>query len=141
MSQETTARVDHVALPAGAAIGRYVVREVLGQGGFGITYRAHDTRLDREVAIKEYLPAALAVRKDGASVLPRSTEAAADFGWGRERFLAEARTLAGLHQAPAIVKVFDFLEANGTAYMVMERLRGTTLEARVHRDGPLAAAA
>ncbi len=140
MTQQGTARIDHVALPPGAAIDRYVVREVLGQGGFGITYRAHDTRLHREVAIKEYLPAALAVRPDGASVLPRSTEAAADFGWGRERFLEEARRLAGLHEAPAIVEVFDFLEANGTAYMVMERLPGLTLEERVRRDGPLPAA-
>ncbi len=69
--------------------------EVLGQGGFGITYRVRDTQLDREVALKEYLPPALAIRQDGASVLPRSTEAAEDFSWGRERFVAEGRTLAG----------------------------------------------
>lgn len=130
-------RVDYVALPAGTLIGRYAVAGVLGQGGFGITYLARDTQLGRDVAIKEYLPAALAVRPDGSSVLPRSTEVADDFGWGRSRFIEEGRTLANLHEAPSIVKVFDFLEANGTAYIVMELLRGRTLEDRVKAEGPL----
>jgi serine/threonine protein kinase len=133
----TSTRVDYVALPAGTLIGRYQVASVLGQGGFGITYLARDTQLGRDVAIKEYLPAALAVRPDGNSVLPRSTEVADDFGWGRSRFIEEGRTLANLHEAPSIVKVFDFLEANGTAYIVMEQLRGRTLEDRVKAEGPL----
>ncbi|HZB54728.1 MAG TPA: serine/threonine-protein kinase, partial [Reyranella sp.] len=126
-----------MALPAGALIGRYQVASVLGQGGFGITYLARDTQLGRDVAVKEYLPAALAVRPDGNSVLPRSTEVADDFGWGRGRFIEEGRTLANLHEAPSIVKVFDFLEANGTAYIVMELLRGRTLESRIKVEGPL----
>ncbi len=129
--------VDYVALAPGRTVGRYEVLEVLGQGGFGITYRVRDTQLDREVALKEYLPPALAIRQDGASVLPRSTEAAEDFAWGRDRFVAEGRTLANLHDAPAIVKVFDFIEANGTSYMVMELVRGGTLEDRVKEKGPL----
>ena len=101
---------------------------VLGQGGFGITYLARDRQLGRDVAVEEYLPAALAVRPDGSSVLPRSTEVADDFGWGRSRFIEEGRTLASVHEAPSIVQVFDFLEVNGTAYIVMELLRGRTLE-------------
>jgi serine/threonine protein kinase len=137
---EASPKVDYVALPAGAVIGRYEVVSVLGHGGFGITYLARDAQLDREVAIKEYLPAALAVRQDGVSVLPRSTEVADDFGWGRSRFIEEGRTLANLHEAPSIVEVFDFLEANGTAYIVMELLRGKTLEARVNDEGPLSPA-
>src|SRR5215211_1175194 len=108
---EAPPKVDYVALPAGTMVGRYEVVSVLGHGGFGITYLARDTQLDREVAIKEYLPAALAVRQDGSSVLPRSTEVADDFGWGRTRFIEEGRTLASLHDAPSIVEVFDFLEA------------------------------
>src|SRR3954447_8902458 len=94
--------VDYVSLKAGQTIGRYEVVSVLGQGGFGITYRARDSQLDREVAIKEYLPLALAVRQDGITVLPRSTAAADDFTWGRERFVAEGRTLASLQNGPAI---------------------------------------
>jgi serine/threonine protein kinase len=129
--------VDYVALHAGQTIGRYEIVSVLGQGGFGITYRARDIQLGREVAIKEYLPSALAVRQDGATVLPRTTKMADDFGWGRDRFVTEGRTLATLHRVPAIVHVFDFLEANGTAYIVMELLSGETLEDRLKRQGTL----
>ncbi|TAJ85374.1 MAG: hypothetical protein EPO41_27210 [Reyranella sp.] len=137
---DSAAAVDHVALTPGRVVGRYEVLEVLGQGGFGIIYRVRDTQLDREVALKEYLPPALAIRQDGASVLPRSTAVAEDFSWGRERFVAEGRTLANLHEAPSIVKVFDFVEANGTSYMVMELVRGDTLEERVKARGPLSPA-
>lgn len=131
--------VDFVALWPGQMIGRYEIVAVLGQGGFGITYRARDVQLGRDVAIKEYLPSALAFRQDGATVLPRTTKLADDFGWGRERFVAEGRTLATLHRTPAIVHVFDFLEANGTAYIVMELLSGETLEDRLTRTGKLGA--
>ena len=129
--------INHVALAVGRKIGRYEILGVLGQGGFGITYRARDTQLSREVAIKEYLPVALAIRQGAATVLPRSTDVADDFVWGRDRFIAEGRTLASLHEAPAIVRVFDFLEENGTAYIVMELLRGETLDSKLRRQGPL----
>ncbi len=133
--------IDLVALSAGRTIGRYEVVSVLGQGGFGITYRARDAQLGREVAIKEYLPLALAVRQDGITVLPRSTTAAQDFAWGRDRFVAEGRTLASLQDAPGIVRVFDFLEANGTAYIIMQLVQGETLENRMKNAGNLSPAA
>ena len=133
--------VDYVVLPAGRKIGRFEVVSVLGQGSFGITYRARDRQLGRDVAIKEYMPAALAVRRDGATVRPRSTATADDFRWGRDRFVEEGRTIATLHDAPGVVRVFEFLEANGTAYIVMELVRGETLDARLRRDGMLDAAA
>ncbi|SKA19997.1 Putative peptidoglycan binding domain-containing protein [Enhydrobacter aerosaccus] len=123
--------VDFVALAPGQKVGRYEIVAILGQGGFGITYRARDSQLNRDVAIKEYLPSALAVRQDGSTVLPRSTRMSDDFTWGRQRFVDEGRTLATLQRAPAIVRVFDFLEANGTAYIVMELVPGTTLEDRL----------
>jgi hypothetical protein len=138
---QAAAPIDLVALAAGRTIGRYEVVSVLGQGGFGITYRARDAQLGREVAVKEYLPLALAVRQDGTTVLPRSTTAAQDFAWGRDRFVAEGRTLASLQNAPGIVRVFDFLEANGTAYIVMQLLQGETLESRLKQAGTLPPAA
>src|SRR5258707_2169159 len=122
-------------LPAGTRLRTYELGSVLGQGSFGITYRAHDTQLDRDVAIKEYLPTSIALREAGTFVVPRSTEHAEEFMWGRERFLEEARTLAKLAHAPSIVRVFDFLEDNGTAYMVMALANGETLEQRLKREG------
>jgi len=129
------------ALASGARIGKYEIIALLGQGGFGITYRAIDTQLDREVAIKEYLPVSFAVRQPDSMVLPRSTQLAEDFSWGRERFLDEAKTLARFESAAGIVNVHDFLEANGTAYMVMGLVRGETLEARLRRERRLSQAA
>ena len=129
--------VDLVTLRPGQPIGRYRIVAVLGQGAFGITYRARDPQLNRDVAIKEYLPAAIALRKGDTLVLPRSTTVAEDFTWGRQRFVDEGRTLATLQRAPAIVRVYDFLEANGTAYIVMELLPGITLEARLAQNKTL----
>ncbi|MGE0574521.1 MAG: SUMF1/EgtB/PvdO family nonheme iron enzyme [Reyranella sp.] len=124
----------HSALAIGARVGRYQIVSVLGQGAFGITYRARDTHLDRDVAIKEYLPALLAVRHEGVSVLPRSTQVSEDFFHGRRQFLDEAKTIARLAHAPAVVRVFDFLEANGTGYAVMQLLEGESLASRLRRE-------
>lgn len=135
-------RTEHAsALPIGTRVGRYRLDAVLGQGAYGITYRARDLQLERDVAIKEYLPALLATRLDGLTVLPRSTQAADDFAWGRARFLDEAKTLARLPRAPAVVQVHDYLEANGTAYVIMQLVAGETLGSRLRRDGRLSPAA
>ncbi len=132
--------VDDVALPAGRMIGRFEVVSVLGQGSFGITYQARDLQLGRDVAIKEYLPVTLAIRGDGTTVRPRSTATAEDFRWGRERFIEEGRIIAGLADAPGVVRMFDFVEANGTAYIVMELVQGESLDTRLRQAGALDAA-
>ncbi|MBL0897640.1 MAG: protein kinase, partial [Reyranella sp.] len=124
----------HSALGSGLMIGRYRIVSVLGEGGFGITYSCTDTQLHRNVAIKEYLPSGLAIRQGGTEVLPRSTETSKDFVWGRSRFLDEARTMAKLSRVPAVVRVHDFLETHGTAYVVMELLQGETLQQRLGRQ-------
>ncbi len=121
-------------LPPGTLLRGYEVKSVLGKGAFGITYRAVDATLDRDVAIKEYLPTTLALREGRTTVLPHSPEHAEQFAWGRERFLDEARTLARLDRTTAIVRVYDFLEANGTAYMVMALIEGETLGKRLMRE-------
>ena len=114
------------ALPAGTRLGEYEVVAVLGQGGFGITYLADDTNLIKRVALKEYLPRDFATRATGSTVVPHSSADAADYRWGLDRFLDEARTLARFDH-PHLNKVHRFFEANGTAYLVLEYIDGQTL--------------
>ncbi len=120
------------ALPANHQLGDYRVVRVLGHGGFGITYLAFDPALHKEVAIKEYLPAEVALRRDGGQVGARSRGAEEDFRWGLERFVDEARTLARFRH-PSLVPVLRFFEASGTAYMVMEYERGESLAQHLRR--------
>ena len=119
--------MEHVnALPTGTRLGEYEIHNVLGQGGFGITYLANDTHLAKRVALKEYLPRDFATRTTGSTVVPNSSADAADYRWGLERFLDEARTLARFDH-PHLNKVYRFFEANGTAYLVLEYIDGQTL--------------
>ncbi|MGH8495402.1 MAG: protein kinase domain-containing protein [Gammaproteobacteria bacterium] len=118
----------HAALPPGYVLEQFHITELLGQGGFGITYKAIDTRLQRTVAIKEYLPRHFAYRGDDSTVLPREDDDRETFAWGLKRFIDEARALARFRH-PNIVAVMQFLEANGTAYLVMEYEEGRNLEA------------
>lgn len=118
--------VNAIALPVGFALHEYTIETMLGAGGFGITYLARDNNLHSAVAIKEYLPNHLAVRAAGQTVLPRSDADSPGFQLGLERFLAEARVLAGFRH-PNIVRVSRFFEANGTAYMVMDYEEGQPL--------------
>ncbi|MGH8496141.1 MAG: tetratricopeptide repeat protein [Gammaproteobacteria bacterium] len=126
----------HAALPPGYELEQFRIIEVLGQGGFGITYKATDTRLQRTVAIKEYLPRQFAFRGDDSTVLPRDDNDRELFAWGLTRFIDEARALARFRH-PNIIAVMHFLEANGTAYLVMEYEEGRDLESwlSMHPEG------
>ena len=114
-------------LPAGTLLQEFRVERVLGVGGYSIVYLAYDTKLDRRVAIKEFLPATLAARTDGGEVAPRLPRFEAAYAKGLESFINEARLLGSLDH-PALVKVYRFWQANGTAYMVMPYYEGTTLK-------------
>ena len=128
---------DHVdALPPGYRIREYEIRRVLGRGGFGITYLAHDTLLDRDVAVKEYLPTDFAMRTEDYSVRARSSEASTAYTWGLERFLDEARMMECLDH-PSIVGVHAYVESNGTGYIVMEYIEGEPLYDRLKRQREL----
>src|SRR5678815_1596909 len=119
----------HDALSPGTRLGEFEIVRVLGTGGFGIVYLARDHVLQRDVAIKEYMPAVLARRGDGASVAMRASDAgcARTFEKGLESFLEEARLLASFDH-PALVKVHRFWRGNGTAYMAMPYYPGQTLK-------------
>ena len=112
----------------------------LGEGGFGITYLGRDLRLELRVAIKEYFPTAWVCRRpDTSPGVSVYTGAGPDYEKGRSRFLFEARTMARMEKQPEIVGVRDFFEANGTAYIVMEYLDGTTFKELVRRRGRIPA--
>jgi serine/threonine protein kinase len=105
---------------------QYIVGKALGQGGFGITYIGFDRWLHKKVAIKEYLPAALATRDfREASVIPLKRQELA-FTQGLGLFIEEARNLAKFDH-PHIVRVLNFFEENQTGYMVMDYLEGNSL--------------
>ena len=121
------ATTPHDALPTGYELHWYRIDAVLGQGGFGITSRAHDTNLDQAVAIKEYLPRDFAVRVNNFTVAPRTDAKDNQYQWGLDRFIGEARTLAKFDH-PNIVRVHSVFEFNATAYMVMRYERGESLD-------------
>jgi serine/threonine protein kinase len=115
------------ALPVGSLLAEFEITEVLGAGGFGIVYLVYDQLLQRHVALKEYLPAAFALREASGRVCPRSERDAEAFDIGLRSFVNEARLLAQF-DAPSLLKVYRFWETNGTAYMVMPYYRGPTLK-------------
>jgi serine/threonine protein kinase len=114
------------ALPAGVRLRHYEISGLVGAGGFGIVYTARDHRLERTVAIKEYMPSSLAARRGALDVAPLTEGQREAFDAGLKSFINEARMLAGFEH-PNLVQVFDFWHENGTAYMVMPYCRGVSL--------------
>ena len=104
------------ALASGYEIMWYTIKEVLGQGGFGITYLALDRNLDRHVAIKEYLPTPFAYRHQDYSVKPLTGDHRENYSWGLDSFLKEAQTLAKFGHEN-IVRVHTVFEANNTCLL------------------------
>jgi len=124
------------ALPPGTRFGELEILGTLGVGGFGIVYLARDHSLEREIAIKEYMPSQFASRDGQSFVCVRSVSMKETFELGRRSFVNEARLLARFDH-PSLLKVYRFWEANGTAYMAMPRLVGQNLrEARRTRATP-----
>lgn len=124
------------ALEAGCELHWYTIQDVLGQGGFDITYLAYDANLKQNVAIKEYLPTGIAMREPDSSVHPITDEHRAGFDWGLERFLTGARTLTRFDHSN-IVRVVTVFELNQTAYMVMRYEQGKGLDELLPRNGTL----
>lgn len=126
----------YLALPLGSILnGRYLVGKVLGVGGFGITYLGFDLTLEIKIAIKEYMPSAMATRHhDHYSVVPTG-KVEEDYQYGMERFLDEARILAKLQNTPHIVSVQNYFKENGTAYFVMEYIDGMSLKSYLAANG------
>lgn len=128
---------NHLLLPPGLMLqNRYLIGRTLGAGGFGITYLVKDTQSGQLCAVKEYLPAMLAVRDAATkSVYPSSTDNQETFLHGLNVFRREAQVLRTFAGNPSIVQVYDAFEANGTAYFAMEYLDGVNLKALMRSMG------
>ena len=122
-------------LPPGYELRGYQLLNVLGVGGFGVTYLAKHAALGRKVAIKEYLPNEIAIRHE-YEVFPKSEADRQDFEWGLARFLDEARTLARF-QHRNLVQVRDYFESNRTAFIVMDYEDGESLDRLLANHGVL----
>lgn len=122
--------------PGTVLFGRYSVGKVLGFGGFGITYKVWDNKLETILAIKEFYPSGLVYRPPGTSeVLLFSGRRREEFEKGRSRFISEARNMAKFSSHESIVNVFEYFEENNTAYIVMEYLDGISLDKWLIRNG------
>ena len=125
-------------LPVGTMIReRYLIGRVLGQGGFGITYVAWDTLLDKCVAVKEFYPGGTVFRRSEVSTAVECGTKAMipHYEYSRERFLREARALAKFQDIPEVVGLLDFVKENNTAYIVMEYVRGVDLARYIRMKG------
>ena len=123
----------HIA-PGTVLAGKYLIGNVIGEGGFGITYVGLNVTLSKRVAIKEFYPSGAANRADSDNVIiTRGKESF--FQKGVQRFLDEAKNVAAFGEEDGIVDIVDYFQANNTAYIVMEYLEGETLKQYIERRG------
>ena len=125
-------------LPVGTVLAdKYLVGRALGQGGFGITYIGWDRNLDIRVCVKEFFPMSTVNRDHSIAntVNCNATVLMNGYASSRERFLREAKSMAKFRDVPQIVSIFDFFQANNTAYMVMQYIEGIDLAKYVHKRG------
>jgi len=124
-------KVKPASLPPDTVIGGYRIVRKLAAGGFGVVYLAVDTE-GQQVAIKEYLPSSLALRREGDALPSISEDNLATFRYGMKCFFEEGRALAKLSH-PNVVRVLNFFRANETVYMVMHYERGRTLQEHIQK--------
>lgn len=134
------ARGNARVLPPGAILeNKYLIGDVVGEGGFGITYIGLDLNLHLKVAVKEYFPASFASRdnsmgEDNNIHIIRG-ETGKYYQKGLEDYAREANRLARFASLPGIVSVLNFFYANNTAYMIMDYVEGITLKEYLRRNG------
>ena len=137
--EEITEAEEPIYLEPGLLLNnRYIIGESIGAGGFGIIYKAWDTKLENIVAVKEFFASRLVTRAKGEKKVIVNKKSIDEFNYRKDRFLAEAKTMAQFGEHRNIPNVFEFFEENGTAYIVMELLKGMALNdyLKVH-DGKI----
>ncbi len=127
----------HVLKPFTILQGKYLVGNVLGEGGFGITYMGLDLNLEIRIAIKEFYPNGFVTREsEVTSMVTNYTRSdSGQYEKWRDSFVREARSLARFSNLPGIVHVRDFFQENNTAYIVMEFVEGETLKNHLKKSG------
>lgn len=126
--------------PGSVLFGKYIIGNVIGKGGFGVTYLALDTVSKRKVAVKEYFPYALARRAaEGSAVTVTFADGREAFELGAEKFYEEAKVVSKFRGNPNIVEVYEYFYENDTVYLVMEYLNGQTLKEYIRDNGTITA--
>ena len=118
---------DPSTLSPGTKVDQYVISGVLGRGGFGITYLVHDESLQKDFALKEFFPEDLVIREGTSIRFTAKPHSESDYRWGLKKFYDEARLLAQFSHSN-IVSVRRVFEENNSAYMLLDFVRGSTLE-------------
>lgn len=126
-TSEVTQRERIDLMPGTVLAGRYIIGKSVGAGGFGIIYRAWDMNLQSIIAIKEFFPSRLVTRAAGTTSLIIISKSEEEYKYRLRRFLDEARNMAKFSSHKNIPNVFEYFEANATAYIVMELLEGEAL--------------
>ena len=126
------------SLHAGTVLcgGKYIIEKKIGEGGFGITYKAIQNGLNRAVCIKEYFLAGRCARNTRSRTVYVQGTSEALFEKYRQGFVKEAKILATLHHSN-IVEVLDVFDENNTSYMVMDFIKGKSLQSLVESNGRL----
>ncbi|MBR4981512.1 MAG: protein kinase [Lachnospiraceae bacterium] len=131
------AEVSHQLRPFTILQGKYLVGDILGEGGFGITYIGLDINLEIPVAIKEFYPNGFVTRESAVTTtltVYSSVDTSVVEKW-KDNFLGEARCLARCANLPGVVGVKDFFHENNTVYIVQEYLEGETLKSYIKSKG------
>ena len=135
-AEGTPAKEAYHIQPGSLLNDRYVIGRSIGYGGFGVTYIAWDNKLERRVAIKEYMPSDYATRIPGnLTVTIYDGERHNEFMTGLQKFMEEAQRLSKFQNTPGIVRILDTFARNLTAYIVMEYLDGVTLKEYLKENG------
>ncbi|MBQ1490570.1 MAG: serine/threonine protein kinase, partial [Blautia sp.] len=134
-------QIPHGLRPGTLLRGQYLVGNVIGEGGFGITYIGRDIVLDMKIAVKEFFPFGYATRNTLSSntvTWSRHTHGALTEG-DIDKLLTEAQSIAKFHDDPNVVDVRNYFKENNTAYIIMEYLDGMNVSARIAKGGPIPA--
>lgn len=129
---------DYYLIPGTMLAERYLIGVKIGVGGFGIIYKAFDMLENKIVAVKEFYPARMVNRMPGESTINIFTGSQMDeYQNLRSQFEMEARFMEHFRNEPDIVNLKEYLEINGTAYIIMEYIDGILLREYLKLNGPL----